>query len=85
MIQLLASAEKCDEIAAKYRAGNYGYGHAKLELLEIILKYFKVPRERFAEFEQDSSLILEKVEQGNEVARKIAEKKFKEMSELVGL
>ena len=29
-----------NEIAAKYKAGNYGYGHAKLELLAILLDYF---------------------------------------------
>jgi tryptophanyl-tRNA synthetase len=41
LIKLFASQEKIEEIRQRYLKGNYGYGHAKLELLEIILSYTK--------------------------------------------
>jgi tryptophanyl-tRNA synthetase len=40
LINFFASEQRQEEIRKKYLAGNYGYGHAKLELLEILLEYF---------------------------------------------
>jgi len=57
LIKFFASQEKQDEIAAKYRTGNYGYGHAKLELLAILLEYFAEAREKYQAFMDDYSLI----------------------------
>ena len=85
IIKLFADKARQDEIASKYRVGWYGYGHAKLELLEIILEYFKAPRERFASFENDMSYIEQKLEAGNKLAWDMAEKKYSEMMKLVWL
>jgi len=63
LIKLFASKEKQDEISSKYKAGNYGYGHAKLELLEIILDYFKEAREKYNNFENNMDYIYEKLEE----------------------
>jgi tryptophan--tRNA ligase len=63
LIKLFASKEKLEEIRKKYLAGNYGYGHAKLELLDLILEYFKEPRERFKKFEANFDLIEKKLEE----------------------
>lgn len=40
LMKYFTSGQRLEEIAAKYRAGGYGYGHAKLELLDILLEYF---------------------------------------------
>ncbi len=85
LIKLFADEARQSEIAAKYKAGWYWYGHAKLELLEIILDYFKEPRARFAHFENDMSYIEDKLEAGNKLAWDIAAKKYAEMMNLVGL
>jgi len=85
LIKLFASIERQDEVATKYRAGNYGYGHAKLELLEIILEYFKEAREKFASFENDMSYINKQLEEGNAIANNIADKKYEELVRIVGL
>jgi len=63
LIKLFASKEKLEEIRKKYLAGNYGYGHAKLELLDLILEYFKEPREKFKKFEANFDLIEKKLEE----------------------
>lgn len=52
LIKLFADQNTQDEIAEKYRAGGYGYGHAKKELLELINNYFGEAREKRKELEK---------------------------------
>lgn len=85
LIKLFASDEKQNEVRAKYLAGNYGYGHAKLELLEIILEYFKEPREKYFAYQNDYSLIEEKLKVGNKIAWDLITKKYNDIVKLVGL
>ncbi len=85
LIKLFASNEKQNEVRQKYLAGNYGYGHAKLELLEIILEYFREPREKYFAYQNDYSLIEEKLKVGNKIAWDIITKKYHDIVELVGL
>ncbi|MEO0559160.1 MAG: tryptophan--tRNA ligase [Bacteroidota bacterium] len=46
LIKLFADDGQLEEIAAAYRAGGYGYGHAKKALLGLITDYFAEARER---------------------------------------
>jgi tryptophanyl-tRNA synthetase len=85
LIKLFASKEKQEEIAEKYRAWNYWYGHAKLELLAIILEFFKEARARFESFKTDTSYIEEKLKKWNEEANELADKKYTEMMKIVWL
>lgn len=85
LIKLFATKEKQDEIAEKYRAWNYGYGHAKLELLDLILEYFKEARDRYASFDNNMDYIYERLEEGNKIANEIADKKYEEIVKVVGL
>ncbi len=85
LIKLFANQEKQDEIASKYRAWNYWYGHAKLELLDLILDYFKEAREKFEKFDNDFSIIEKKLINWNSEANDLATKKYQEMMEVVGL
>lgn len=47
LYQILASPTQTDEMRANYAAGNYGYGHAKQALFELILERFGDIREKF--------------------------------------
>ena len=85
LIKFFASEEKQAEIASKYRAGNYGYGHAKLELLEILLEYFWEARKKYSTYMEDDSLIQKRLEQGNNKMNDIADKKYAEIEKLVWL
>lgn len=85
LIKLFASSDKQEEIRAKYLAGNYWYGHAKLELLDLILEYFKKPREKYNEFEKDFSLIEKKLLEWNKIANEIIAKKHEKIIKLVWL
>lgn len=85
LIKLFATNEKQEEIANKYRAGNYWYGHAKIELMELILDYFKEARERYNSFKNDDSYIQKKLEEWNKIANEIVNKKYNEIVEIVWL
>ncbi len=47
---LLASNAQIAEMKTNYDRGNYGYGHAKQALYELILERFAEPRERYDYF-----------------------------------
>lgn len=86
LMKFFASDDQLSVIAWKYRAGWYGYGHAKLELLDIILDYFKKPRERY--FSQDDffdDAIKAKLQRWNEEASAVVEEKYNKLSRIVGL
>lgn len=82
---LFASVEKQNEMKEKFLAGNYGYGHAKKELLEEILNYFGEAREKRAELEKNMDLVMDILNDGTKRARSIAIEKIKKAKELVGL
>jgi tryptophanyl-tRNA synthetase len=44
---LLANEEQLAAMRANYEGGNYGYGHAKQALFELICKTFKTEREKY--------------------------------------
>ena len=55
-----------------YRNGNYGYGHAKKELLELILSKYSFERKLYNDFMKNPNLIEERLHKGSEKAKKIA-------------
>jgi tryptophanyl-tRNA synthetase len=70
--RLLGSEEENMQLREKYLAGNFGYGHAKQALLELILKKFSKEREAFDFYMSNPSELDKKLEQGEARARKIA-------------
>jgi tryptophanyl-tRNA synthetase len=63
LIKFFANIDQQNDIAAKYIAGNYGYGHAKLELLSILLDYFSEARIKFEEYMENPELISKRIEE----------------------
>lgn len=47
LYKLLASVEQIEEMSANYLAGNYGYGHAKQALYEVIVQKFDNARDTY--------------------------------------
>ena len=47
LYKLLATPEQIELMRANYLAGNYGYGHAKQALFELICENFKTEREKY--------------------------------------
>ena len=73
LYKLLASPEKGKEMEDNYRAGGFGYGHAKKVLLEEITEYFGEAREKFNELMADKKKLDEMLAVGAEKARKVSQ------------
>lgn len=85
LIKFFATQDKQDEIAAKYKAGNYWYGHAKLELIAILLEYFWEARIKFEKYMENPELISQRIAEGNAKANKLADEKYENLMKIVGL
>jgi tryptophanyl-tRNA synthetase len=72
LYSLLSTEEQKQGLRNKYQAGNYGYGHAKQELYELILEKFRPQRETFTYLMNNPQELEKKLEQGEEKARVIA-------------
>jgi tryptophanyl-tRNA synthetase len=73
-----------EEMRHKYLAGNYGYGHAKKELLTLILENFKEERAKFQYLMANKNEIDVALEIGAKKARDIAEKVLQRVRNNVG-
>ncbi|MEO0586951.1 MAG: tryptophan--tRNA ligase [Planctomycetota bacterium] len=73
------------ELAAKYRAGDFGYGHAKQALFELILDIFGEARARRAELMDDPGEVDRVLAKGAEEARKVIGAVTDRAREAVGL
>lgn len=69
---LLATEEEKSSLRNKYLSGNYGYGHAKQELYELIVERFSKEREAFNFYMSNLPELNKKLEQGEAKARIIA-------------
>jgi len=85
LIKFFADENKIEEIKQKYLAWNYGYWHAKLELLEIIDAYVTPFREKKEYLKNNMHIIHEKLEEWNKKANKMADKKYAELMKIVWL
>ena len=81
---MLASEADSAQMKANYEGGNYGYGHAKQALFELITKKYTVERTRFNELMNNQSLIEEELQKGAVKARKIAEDVLQRVRTKVG-
>lgn len=81
---LLASKAETEQMRANYTGGNYGYGHAKNELFELILKKYEEPRRIFAHYMANPAELEAKLQIGAEKASEIALKKIKTVRNLLG-
>lgn len=84
LYKLVATAEQVEEMKAKYLAGNYGYGHAKQELFEVICEKFKEIRQRYQYYINNLEEIDRLLENGAEKATKIADATLKRVREKMG-
>jgi len=82
--QLLASEEDSYKMAEKYKAGNYGYGHAKQELFELICNKFSTQRESYNHLMSNTDIIEEELNEGAKKAALIADKVLKRVRNNIG-
>jgi tryptophanyl-tRNA synthetase len=84
LYKLIANESETDQMRKNYLAGNYGYGHAKQALFELILTKFAEPREKFSALMADKSQIDTALKIGAEKAKLVAEEVLKRVRTKVG-
>lgn len=81
---LLADDNAITEMKANYENGNYGYGHAKQALYELILERFAEARERYNYYMANLNEIDAALKVGAEKASGVAKKVLNRVREKVG-
>ena len=84
LYKLLASPAQTDEMKANYLGGNYGYGHAKQALFELILEKFSHERTRFDHLMANTAEIDAALSIGAQKARSVAQEVLKRTRTKVG-
>jgi tryptophanyl-tRNA synthetase len=82
---LIAVPEQTEELRAKYLAGNFGYGHAKKELLDLILTRFEKERDLFSYYMNNLDELEAKLQEGAVKTRAIATETIKRVRESLGI
>ena len=72
LYKLLATTLQIEEMRAKYLAGNYGYGHAKQALYELIIHEFEEQRKRYTYYMEHPEEIDAALKKGAEKALETA-------------
>jgi tryptophanyl-tRNA synthetase len=85
LYKLFASESELAAMAEQYRAGNYGYGHAKKALLQAITSYFEPFRAKREALEQDLDYVESVLAQGAEKARATARETLSAARRAMGL
>ena len=85
LISLFADEDTQQEIADQYRAGGYGYGHAKQTLLGLIEDHFAEARARRKELAQRPDYVHDVLREGAQTARAKAEPILAQVRELTGV
>ncbi len=70
--KIVATPSQTEELRKKYLAGNFGYGHAKQELLNLLTDTYKKERETFQYLMANTNELEKILEDGEERARVIA-------------
>ena len=81
---LLANEEQVDVMKTNYENGNYGYGHAKQALYELIIDKFALPRQRYNHFMSHLNEIDDALALGAEKAKVVANAVLKRVREKAG-
>src|SRR5690554_1320001 len=82
--KLLGSKQQVTEMRQKYEAGNFGYGHAKQALFELIVEKFSEERTRYNYFMENLSEVDAALASGAEKARKVADSVLQRVREKLG-
>ena len=82
---LFATETEVEALKEKFRAGNFGYGHAKNELFDKFMDYFSPFQKKREELENNMDYVYQILREGANKARSIATAKMDEVRDAVGL
>ncbi len=80
----IATESQIADIRARYEGGNYGYGHAKTALFELILDVFGETRQRFDYYMTHEDELEKALNEGEAKAREIAQQVLARVRNAIG-
>jgi tryptophanyl-tRNA synthetase len=84
LYKLLGSTEEIADLRAKYEAGNYGYGHAKQALYDLMVVKFAAEREKYNYYINNLEAVDKLLLEGAAKARKVAQGVLTRVREKLG-
>ena len=84
LYKLLATEGQSAALKEKYAAGNFGYGHAKQKLFELIYNIFSAERKQFNHLMENKEIIDVALEKGAVKARVIAKEVLQRVRKNIG-
>ena len=84
LYKILATENQVAEMRSNYINGNYGYGHAKQALYEVVLEQFGEAREKFDYYMNNLNELDEALAFGAEKAKKVADGVLERVRNKVG-
>ena len=84
LYKILATENQVAEMRSNYINGNYGYGHAKQALYEVVLEQFGEAREKFDYYMNNLNELDEALALGAEKAKKVADGVLERVRNKVG-
>ncbi|WP_158860533.1 tryptophan--tRNA ligase [Lunatibacter salilacus] len=72
LFSLIAEKDQTADLRKKYLAGNFGYGHAKKELLQLILEKYAKERRLYDHYMSNPAELNQILEEGEAKARDVA-------------
>lgn len=84
LYELIASADKVEVMKQNYRNGGYGYGHAKQELFEELMRRFAKEREIFNHYMENKNELDKQLKIGADKAKAVAAVTLKRVRKALG-
>ena len=84
LYKLLATPEQTEAMRANYLGGNYGYGHAKQALFELIVEKFQTEREKYNYYINNLDELDRLLKIGAEKAHQVADGVLARVREKLG-
>lgn len=84
LYKLIANGEQVEAMRKNYLGGNYGYGHAKTALFELLVDRYKDARAKYFELMNDPAKLEAELAKGAAKARKINQPILKRVREKLG-
>ncbi|MFY7743670.1 MAG: tryptophan--tRNA ligase [Flavobacterium sp.] len=82
--KLLAQPAEVDAMTQNYLAGNYGYGHAKQALFELVLERFQTEREKYHYYMNNLEEVDRALSEGAQKASSVADGVLKRVRQQLG-
>jgi len=85
LYEMVAGPQKSAELAEKLRAGGYGWGHAKQDLVDALESELGPMRERYQALRSDEAKLDQILEEGAARARTIARATMERVRDAIGI